>query len=293
MKRAWLIPAVIVVVALSGHRLWNEQTPVDSDVFVHVPQLPAPPPPPGTTLEITYIANEGVLVASGGKQVLIDGLHREYEPDYAFLPQPYRGQIETAQPPFDKIDVILVSHRHLDHFHPEAVAAHLRHNPRTVLVSSEQIVREIESSTADYGAIRSRVTTITPALRQRTAVTAAGVEIELLGVGHGTGRHRDIQNLGHVVALGGKKLLHLGDADTAADIFDALNLDEQGIDVAFLPMWFLTSDEGAAVVRNHIKPKHIVAVHLGPREPGRTFERIRARFPDADAFAALLEKRYY
>jgi hypothetical protein len=38
------------------------------------------------TVEITYIANEGVLISSGGKQVLIDGLHREYERDYAFLP---------------------------------------------------------------------------------------------------------------------------------------------------------------------------------------------------------------
>lgn len=257
------------------------------------PQGAAVPRPPGTTVEITYIANEGVLIAGGGKQVLIDGLHREYEPSYPFLPQPYRGQIETAQPPFDKIDVILVSHRHLDHFHPEAVAAHLRHNPRTVLVSSEQIVREIENSTADYGAIRSRVTTTTPALRQRTAVTAAGVEVELLGVGHGTGRHRDIQNLGHVVKLGGKKLLHVGDADTSAEIFEAFDLDEQNIDVAFLPTWFLISDEGADIVRNHIKPKHIVAVHLGPREPARTSERIKARFPDAAAFTALLEKRYY
>jgi|GEM_PF-3985108 len=29
------------------------------------------------TVEVTYIANEGVLISSDGKQVLIDGLHRE------------------------------------------------------------------------------------------------------------------------------------------------------------------------------------------------------------------------
>ena len=34
-------------------------------------------------LEITYIANEGVLIASGDAQVLIDGLHRPYYPMYA------------------------------------------------------------------------------------------------------------------------------------------------------------------------------------------------------------------
>jgi L-ascorbate metabolism protein UlaG (beta-lactamase superfamily) len=289
--RIRLAAAIVVVAAIaSAYAMTRRGTSPDPLI---APQGAAVPRPPGTTVEITYIANEGVLIAASGKQVLIDGLHREYQPDYAFLPQPYREQIETAQPPFDKIDVILVSHRHLDHFHPEAVAVHLRHNPRTVLVSSEQIVREIENSTADYGAIRSRVTMMTPSLRQRTAVTAAGVEIELLGVGHGTGRHRDIQNLGHVVKLGGKKLLHVGDADTAADIFEAFNLDEQNIDVAFLPPWFLMTDEGADIVRTHIKPKHIVAVHLGPREPARTSEKIRERFPHAAAFTTLLEKRYY
>jgi L-ascorbate metabolism protein UlaG (beta-lactamase superfamily) len=162
-----------------------------------------------------------------------------------------------------------------------------------VLVSSEQIVREIETSVADYAAIKARVTTMTPALRQRSALTAAGVAIEILGVGHGTGRHRTIQNLGHVVKLGGKKLLHLGDADTAADIFDAFNLDEQGIDVAFLPMWFLTSDAGAAVVRDHIKPKHIVAVHMPARDPDHAAAQIKTRFPAAVPFTVLLEKRYY
>ena len=292
MKRAWLIFTVVAIVAVIATAYAITRTGTTPEPVI-APQGAAVPRPPGTTLEITYIANEGVLIAADGKQVLIDGLHREYQPDYTFLPQPYREQIETAQPPFDKIDVILVSHRHLDHFHPEAVARHLRHNLRTVLVSSEQIVREIETNVADYAAIKARVTTMTPALRQRTPVTAAGVDIELLGVGHGTGRHRDIQNLGHVVTLGGKKLLHVGDADTSAEIFEAFDLDEQNIDVAFLPTWFLISDEGADIVRNHIKPKHIVAVHLGPREPARTSERIRARFPDAAAFTALLEKRYY
>lgn len=249
--------------------------------------------PPGATIEVTYIANEGVLVAGDGRQVLIDGLHREYRPAYPFLPEPYRGQIETAQPPFDKIDVILVSHMHLDHFHPEAVASHLRHNPRTVLVSSEQVVREVQGTAPDHDAIKARVTTATPALRERIALTAGGVTLEILGVGHGTGRHRTIQNLGHVVTLGGKKLLHVGDADTAAGIFDAFNLDAQGIDVAFLPVWFLTSDDGAAIVRNHIKPKHIVAVHMPAADADRAVAQMRERFPDAVAFTALLDKRYY
>jgi L-ascorbate metabolism protein UlaG (beta-lactamase superfamily) len=292
MKRSWFLMAGVVSIAAIATayavtRMGEAPAPVIA------PQGVAVPRPPGATLEVTYIANEGVLIAAGATQVLIDGLHREYRSSYPFLPEPYREQIETAQPPFDDIDVLLVSHVHRDHFHPESVASHLRHTPRAALVSSAQVVGEIEAL-ADHAAIRPRVTTITPPLKQRVTTVVGGVSVELLGVGHGSGRHASVQNLGHVVSLGGKKLLHIGDASTEdASIFDAFNLDEAGIDVAFLPVWFLTSDEGAAIVRQHIKPKRIVAIHMPAEDPQRTAARIRERFPDAVPFTVLLEKTFY
>ena len=100
MKKSarWLI-ALIGLVLLGGGVSMHEATP--------------------DGLEITYIANEGVLIAAGDGQVLIDGLHRPYYPMYAVLPPAQRDLIETARPPFDEIDVILVSHVHRDHFHAE------------------------------------------------------------------------------------------------------------------------------------------------------------------------------
>lgn len=244
-----------------------------------------------TTLEITYVANEGVLISSGGKQVLIDGLHREYE-TYAVLPAAERERIEAAKAPFDKIDLILVSHRHLDHFHPESVGLHLKHNPKTMLVSSQQVVGEVEKHFKDYEAVKARVTGATPPLKEKVAMKVAGVDFEILGLGHGSGRHGSIQNLGHVIKLGGRKLLHVGDADTAAEIFEKFNLDEEGIDIAFLPYWFLLGDAGQAVVREHIKPKHIIAVHLPP-DAEKVARQIRQVFPGAAVFTTMLEKRHY
>ena len=260
---------------------------------VIAPQGVAVPRPAGATLEVTYIANQGVLIAAGGTQVLIDGLHRQYRSSYPFLPEPYREQIETAHPPFDDIDLILVSHMHLDHFHPESIVRHLRHNAAATLVSSQQVVGEVEKA-ADYASVRSRVTTITPPMKGRVSTMVGGIPVDLLGVGHGTGRHATIQNLGHIVSLGRKKLLHIGDASSEdASIFEALDLDEANIDVAFLPVWFLTSDEGAAIVRQHIKPRHVVAVHMPAGDPRSEVEEIRVRFPDAVAFTRLLEKKFY
>lgn len=254
---------------------------------------PTPPSPPSATLEITYIANEGVLISAGGKQVLIDGLHREYKPEYAFLPTPQREKIETAKAPFDKIDLILVSHLHLDHFHSESVGLHLKHNPNATLVSSHQVVGEVENKFKDYPAIKTRVVAATPPLKGRAAVKAAGIDFEVLGLGHGTGRLGWIQNLGHVIKIGGKKLLHIGDAETSAEIFGQFNLDKEEIDIAFIPYWFLLGSDGQKVVREQIKPKHIIAVHIPPAEAEKVTGQIRQAFPEAVAFTTMLEKRHY
>ena len=289
--RARVIVALVAVAAIAtAFAMTRSGTAPEPRI---APQGVAVPQPPGTSLEVTYIANEGVLIAAGRTQVLIDGLHRQYRASYPFLPEPYREQIETARPPFHEIDVILVSHVHLDHFHPESVVRHLRHNAGATLVSSEQIVRQMQGL-PDYAAIKSRVTTITPPLKEKVVTVAGGLEMEVLGVGHGTGRHGTVQNLGHVITLGGKRVLHIGDASTEdTTIFDAFNLDEAQIEVAFLPMWFLTSDEGAAIVRQHIKPKHIVAVHMPAYDVPRAVAGIKQRFPDAVPFTVLLEKKFY
>jgi L-ascorbate metabolism protein UlaG (beta-lactamase superfamily) len=291
MKRTWLLIAIVSVAAIATAYAMTVRHAVPEPIVA--PQGAAVPRPPGATLEVTYIANQGVLIAAGDTQVLIDGLHRQYRPAYPFLPEPYREQIETARPPFHQIDVILVSHVHLDHFHPESVARHLRHNTGATLVSSEQVVAEI-AALADHASIRSRVKAITPSLKQRVATVVGGVSVELLGVGHGSGGHATVQNLGHLISLGGNRLLHIGDASAEdASIFAAFNLDEADIDVAFLPVWFLTSDEGAAIVRQHIKPKQIVAIHMPAGDPQRAAERIRERFPEAVPFTVLLEKKFY
>ena len=290
MRRLFIILIVVVAavstVYLTLARPWQTTLPavaLTPDTFINQ----------SDSVEITYIANEGVLIASGGKQVLIDGLHREYQRAYAFLPDAEREKIETAKPPFDRIDLILVSHMHLDHFHSEAVGRHLQHNQKAQLVSSQQVVNEVEKNFKGFAAIKARVTTVTPPWQDRVAMKTAGVDFEILGLRHGTERHAAIQNLGHIVKLGGKKILHIGDADTSLENFEKLNLDEEQIDIALLPYWFLIGSEGQTIVREHIKPKYIIAVHISPAESSKVTAEIKQNFPGAFAFTTLLDRAVY
>lgn len=287
MKRV-LLGVAVLLVAIIAVVYFVRDRPAGAPPVLASEALSQPP-----TVEITYIANEGVLISSGGKQVLIDGLHREYGPEYAFLPAVEREKIETAKAPFDQIDLVLVSHRHLDHFHPESVGRHLQHNSKAVLVSSQQVVDEVEKNFKDFQVIKSRVTAATPPWKERVAMRVVGVDFEILRLRHGTGRNAEIQNLGHIIKLGGKKLLHVGDADTAVENFEKFNLDEEGIDIAFLPDWFLLGSEGQSLVREHIKPRQIIAVHVSPADGEKVAAQIRQAFPNAIAFTSMLEKKQF
>ena len=60
------------------------------------------------TLEIIYIANEGFMLSSGTKKVLIDALQKNRW-DYHSTPEDVINKMNNAQPPFDNIDLLLVS----------------------------------------------------------------------------------------------------------------------------------------------------------------------------------------
>ena len=189
---------------------------------------------------------------------------------------------------------MLVSHRHLDHFHPESVGRYLARSPQATLVSSPQVTAELAAGFRDYATVSSRVRTVAPALGSRVAVPQPGVDVVILGVGHGTGRHAQVQNLGHLIKVDGRAFLHLGDASTEdRTIFERLRLVDDSIDVAFLPVWFLTDSAGQAIVRELIKPRRIVAIHMPTRATQDTILRARRAFPDADFFTTLLERRRY
>ncbi len=58
---------------------------------------------------VTYVANEGVLIQSGSKQVLIDALHKPYLSEYLPTPEKIIDTMMANRPPFEDIELLLVS----------------------------------------------------------------------------------------------------------------------------------------------------------------------------------------
>jgi L-ascorbate metabolism protein UlaG (beta-lactamase superfamily) len=290
INRKQAIPITLGLVILSIFLSWLFILKSRQESVATQPPLQLPP---GNSLAITYIANEGVLISAGDKQVLIDGLHREYKPDYLFPAPALLSTLEQAREPYNNIDVLLVSHLHLDHFHPESVGLHLKNNKSAQLISSEQIVSGVKEKFANFPEIESRVKQVTPGWKSQTTVEHAGIKIKVLGLKHSGSNFTWIQNLGHVIEIGGKKLLHIGDADMTAENFSSFRLHEENIDIAFIPYWFLFSEKGRALVTEQFRPKQIIAVHVSPSEADATISSFAKSNPGTIVFTKSLESRSF
>lgn len=240
---------------------------------------------------ITFLANEGVLLSAGNKKVIIDGLFLKYGPEYATPADSTQAALQRARGPFDAVDLVLVTHRHGDHFHPAPVAQHLLANSRATLLTSSQVIDSLRGRLPAGAQLAPRLMARTTAPGTRLREVVNGVTVELLGLPHGGARHRAVEHLGYVVELGGRRVLHVGDTDISEASFAPFRLDTARIDVALLPQWMVTNDEGRRVIERWIRPRQVVAFHVPEGEAESASRAVQAALPGAVTFGRSLEMR--
>lgn len=260
--------AALPFLALLGLAAWQEPARVTSE------------------LELVYLANEGFLVRAGEHRLLIDAFVYEPYGGYAAVPAELRAAMRASRPPFDGVELALASHFHRDHFQAEAAAEFLRAHPETRFLSSPQVVDALlESPGGD--ALAERADALLPEARQKSAVREKETRIELIRLPHtGGARTAAVQNLGHVLELGGARILHVGDADALDPALDHYDLELQALDVALVPYWWLGDKEGVALARKLTGAKHLVAVHVPPAE----LAEVKARLAALDPAILLFER---
>jgi L-ascorbate metabolism protein UlaG (beta-lactamase superfamily) len=241
----------------------------------------------GDGVTVTFIANEGVLLAGGSKRVLIDALFEKYKSDFAIAADSTQLALRTARAPFDSVNLVLVTHHHGDHFQPAPMAAHLRANSHAALLAPQQVVDSLRGriAAADIG---PRVMARAVARGASRRDTVNGVPVTVLGLAH-----HDLQHYGYIVEIGGRRVLHVGDTDDGAKSFPAFRLDTMRIDLALLPQWMGMRPQGREMIERWIKPRHVAFFHLGSRASFQreAEEAIRANLPQATVLVRSLETR--
>lgn len=271
-------------------------------LFLALPLAAQEPPPAPVAaqaeakvegVDVTFLANEGFYLESGRYGVLIDAFVREPTEPYGALPAEVHKQLANAKPPFDKLTVVLVSHDHPDHVQMRGLEKYLEHNPMAQLFSSPQVVHGLSSAAQDFEAIARRVTPVQTTPGSIKALKQEDVRIDFFQLAHGGKGNEKVLNLGHLIEMGGLRILHVGDAEPAVENFAAYDLKARKIDIAFVPYWFFGKAGGTRVLNEQIQARVVVACHVPPKEEEKLQELLTAQFPQVVMFKEALEKRHF
>jgi len=254
---------------------------------------------------VTYVANEGFLIQVGSKKVLIDAIFNDETINYAHVPDPETLKcLEKGEPPFDDIDLILVAHKHRDHFAADSVSRHLSSNPTGVLLAPTQAVELLAASDPEFERYGERVKGPDLQLYRSVEMTVRGIRVEAHRLRHSaymvkdpsTGkshnRHEEIENIVYLIEIDGVKLFHVGDAILPRDAgyFTGESFPKQDVRVAFLE-YFDWSDETQEILHSRLSPDHVVIMHLPPQ--AEQIEELARRlievYPNAFVFRKPME----
>lgn len=213
------------------------------------------------SVEVTYLANEGFLLAGGGSKVLVDALFGQGLRGYEVVPPELRDKLERGEPPFDGVALVLATHHHADHFDPHAVSRFLLGNAAVVLVTTEEAVERLRGVVGGrFADIAGRVRGVSLADGEVARLEIAGVGLELFGLTHGD-LDPPVPNLGFGIEIGGWRAIHLGDTVAGgAELRRALAGRQW--DVALIPFWYLLDESGREAVAAEVAARAVVPMHL-------------------------------
>jgi len=239
---------------------------------------------------ITQLANAGVVVSSGDTRVMIDGMVVEPYSVYGALPPEAIPAFTGALADFADIDLALVSHRHHEHNQPEFACDFLQASTQTELYTSQQVIGLMREKCRDFVTSSPRIKQIDPQYGAPAVIQIPGARVTAFPLSHGTGKRARIQNYGHLVEIGGVKVLHIGDAAMDPTDFERAGLAEHRVDVALIPFLYFQPGPGAALVDRYLDAELKIAVHIPPSEVAEVKVQLAQSFPEVRILERPLEQ---
>jgi len=253
-----------------------------------------------TKATITYIANEGFLIQTSNCKILSDALFGGIKGNWCEQPgDSLLNLIINGQPSFDNIGVVLISHKHADHFNEKMVSEFMVKNPGTILLCPDQVNQLLEKSPS-YPQFSERVRAINYSKNKDTSIVINDIHIKAMAMKHGeylekdpnTGElkdlHKDIENIAYLVKTKSCTFFHSGDASVKAfENFKEAFLESERIDFAFLDRVFMQPG-GMNVISSLIKPEKMIFMHIEPSKV-EYYKNIIKDFPEIFIFSKPLE----
>lgn len=225
---------------------------------------------------VTYVANEGFLIKTNNHKILLDALFGGIKGDWCDQPEDsVLAKIINGTAPFDNVDLVFVSHAHIDHFNQDMLVKFLMNNRNARLVCPEQANIALKKNT-DYSIVRNRINSIKSRETFDTSLTFNKVKVRALRMDHGSyylkdsvsgefvNKHKNVENLAYIIESGGFTFLHTGDgAAKDKKHFETYKIKNTKIDVTFLDRVFMNT-EGIDIIKDFLNTRYLAYMHIEP-----------------------------
>jgi L-ascorbate metabolism protein UlaG (beta-lactamase superfamily) len=266
----FFLALMLVMVGVSGQTLQGT-TPQKTD-----------PPSRKEPLQLTFIANEGVLVSSGNKKVLIDALFDEPNKEYRAPSPEVVEKMMTGTAPFDGVDLLLVTHNHPDHFDALLVTRYMETVPGPILLAPADAVAELRKAAPDWGKIASRVVSLDAKPGEKVLRDPNQIPVIAFRTRH-SGDLESPMNFMFLFELNGWRVFHEGDSTGKTDEYRDFGLGREPVDLALVHFWFPLDPNCARFLQESLKPDHVALMHLPVRlendAPGK-IDQVRKDYRD-------------
>jgi L-ascorbate metabolism protein UlaG (beta-lactamase superfamily) len=267
------------------------ELPTETPLPTEIPTLTPIPWPTSEAFfdgaRVTFVNNAGFLITVGDKKILIDALYDTNNPRID-PPKEVLQRAVNAEPPFDQIDLVIVTHSCGDHFSADLVRDHLRNNEMAVFVSPPNVVRQIERLGGDFA---ERLIPVDLEPGESSHLSINGIELDCLYITHGDA---STLNIGVVITVDDYTFFHSGGMSIDSMMEDAVSLaDLQGyglhqkeIDLAIFPIYVFSVAEGVTLIENGIQARYVSPMHYPYQYPPTSVE---GDFSNAVVFKDTLE----
>lgn len=226
-------------------------------------------------LYVTLVANAGLLLEYDGTVLLLDGIYGREGHPFSTPTEATRQKLLDAAHPFERIDYLLFTHAHPDHFSAELTLEFLRHRQvKGVFLPDTRSVRE-------SGLIAQLEQSGTPAvlLSEQTDRAAYRVEpkisVHAFRTSHLDRKFEHVRHFCYLVTFGEKRVLFTADVDYVHEEFRQLG--SEPLRAAFVTPLFFNVLRTGKFFHGALNAETICVYHVPFREDDSMEMRPRLR----------------
>ncbi|HPS13764.1 MAG TPA: MBL fold metallo-hydrolase, partial [Prolixibacteraceae bacterium] len=241
-------------------------------------------------LNMTYLGNCGFLYESGKDKVIIDPFGTEFGNYFQLPSENTKENIIAGKAPFDKVDLLLITHIHGDHFNAKLTEYFLLNNSNAKMICPRQVYNQLKDSCSNFAQIESRIISPDLSFNESKQIKINGLTVQAIRMQHGTDRNLDgihysdyteyekTENLGYVINFNNKRVFHQGDGCLRINKKAVEKIDGT-IDVAYLG-YFDWDAASLNILKNELKAKNVIFMHgtiPGQEQKSEEFKKIASQ----------------